>query len=55
MDEADWRDEVRSAAIVGDEAALRELFVLARALFGEDAGHRWSEAVSGLDGGAQTG
>lgn len=50
-----WSDEVRDAAIAGDRDALRRLFEDARELFGDDAGARWAEAVSGLDASAQTG
>lgn len=50
-----WSDEVREAVIAGDRDALRRLFEAARALFGDDAGARWAEAVSGLDASAQTG
>lgn len=53
--ETAWAEQVRSAVITGDEGALRELFAQARLLFGPDAGHRWAEVMSGLDGGAQTG
>lgn len=52
---SDWEEQVRAAVITGDEAALRELFAHARAMFGEQAGQRWAEVVSGLDAGAQTG
>lgn len=52
---AAWAEQVRSAVIEGDEAALRNLFAEARLMFGADAGQRWAEAMSGLDGGAQTG
>lgn len=51
----DWMERVRAAVIAGDEAALRELFAEGRELFGAEAGHRWAEAMSGLDAGAQTG
>ena len=53
--EQQWRDEVSVAAIEGDEAALGRLFRQAQELFGDQASHRWSEAMSGLDASAQTG
>ena len=53
--EQQWRDEVSVAAIEGDQAALGRLFRQAQELFGDQASHRWSEAMSGLDASAQTG
>jgi hypothetical protein len=53
--EQQWRDEVSAAAIAGDQDALRRLFTQAQELFGDQASHRWSEAMSGLDASAQTG
>jgi hypothetical protein len=53
--EQQWRDEVRAAALAGDRDALGRLFAQAHELFGEGAEHKWSEAMSALDAGAQTG
>ena len=50
-----WRDEVRDAAIAGDQDALTRLYAAAQELYGDDAGARWAEAVSALDASAQTG
>jgi hypothetical protein len=50
-----WSDEVSAAAIAGDRDALGRLFREAQTLFGEQASHKWSEAMSGLDASAQTG
>jgi hypothetical protein len=53
--EQEWSDEVTAAAIAGDRDALGRLFRQAQELFGEQASHKWSEAMSGLDASAQTG
>jgi hypothetical protein len=53
--ESVWCDEVAAAAIAGDRDALSRLFGQAQELFGDRASHMWSEAMSGLDAGAQTG
>jgi hypothetical protein len=53
--EREWSDEVAAAAIAGDRDALRRLFRQAQELFGDQATHKWSEAMSGLDANAQTG
>jgi hypothetical protein len=53
--ESQWCDEVASAAIEGDRDALVRLFGQAQELFGDQASHKWSEAMSGLDASAQTG
>jgi hypothetical protein len=53
--EQEWCDEVSAAAIAGDRDALGRLFRQAQELFGDQASHKWSEAVSGLDASAQTG
>lgn len=53
--EREWSDEVTEAAIAGDRDALGRLFRQAEELFGDQASHRWSEAMSGLDANAQTG
>lgn len=50
-----WSDEVSAAAIAGDRDALGRLFRQAQELFGEQASHKWAEAMSGLDASAQTG
>jgi hypothetical protein len=55
LTEQEWSDEVAAAAITGDRDALRRLFVKAQELFGAQASHKWSEAMSGLDANAQTG
>ena len=55
LSEQEWSDEVAAAAIAGDRDALRRLFVTAEELFGAQASHKWSEAMSGLDANAQTG
>lgn len=55
LTEQAWCDEVAAAAIAGDRDALRRLFVMAGELFGDQASHKWSEAMSGLDANAQTG
>lgn len=53
--EREWSDEVTAAAIAGDRDALRRLFRQAEQLFGDQASHRWAEAMSALDASAQTG
>jgi hypothetical protein len=53
--ESEWCDEVAAAAIAGDRDALNQLFRRAQELFGDQASHKWSEAMSGLDASAQTG
>ena len=55
LSEREWSDEVAAAAIAGDEHALGLLFGQAQELFGDQASHKWSEAMSGLDASAQTG
>jgi hypothetical protein len=55
LTEREWSDEVSAAAIAGDRAALTRLFQQAQELFGDQASHKWSEAMSGLDANAQTG
>lgn len=52
---SDWEEQVQTAVITSDEAALRDLFAQARVMFGAQAGQRWAEVMSGLDAGAQTG
>jgi hypothetical protein len=55
VSELEWSERVSAAVIAGDEIALRTLFRDAQELFGDQASHRWAEAMSGLDAGAQTG
>jgi hypothetical protein len=55
ISEQEWSDGVSAAVIAGDEVSLRTLFREAQELFGDRASHRWAEAMSGLDAGAQTG
>lgn len=55
LSEREWSDEVAAAAIAGDQDALARLFGQAQVLFGDQASHKWSEAMSGLDASAQTG
>jgi hypothetical protein len=50
-----WLDLVQLAAITGDGAELSRLFAIAHEIFGAQAGVRWAEALSGLDGAAMTG
>jgi hypothetical protein len=55
LSEQAWSEAVSAAAIAGDGEALGRLFREAQALFGEQASHKWAEAMSGLDASAQTG
>ncbi len=55
LTEREWSEEVAAAAIAGDQPALGLLFGQAHELFGDQASHKWSEAMSGLDASAQTG
>ena len=55
LSEREWSDAVAAAAIAGDQRALGLLFGQAQELFGDQASHKWSEAMSGLDASAQTG
>ena len=55
LSEQAWSDEVSAAAIAGDRDALGRLFREAQELFGDQASHKWAEAMSGLDASAQTG
>lgn len=52
---AAWHARVEAAAEAGDRTALGVLYDEAKTLFGADAAHEWSEALSGFDASAQTG
>jgi hypothetical protein len=55
LSEQAWSEAVSAAAIAGDAEALGRLFREAQSLFGDQASHKWAEAMSGLDASAQTG
>lgn len=55
MTEAEWRSCVEQAALAQDQAALRTMYDEARALFGDQAPHRWAEVLSAFDALAVTG
>jgi hypothetical protein len=50
-----WRDDVEKAALAADQDALVRLHDEAADIFGPAAEHTWVEALSALDGTAQTG
>jgi hypothetical protein len=52
---AQWHEAVATAAVAGDQVALRRLYLEAEELFGADASTTWAEAMSALDASAQTG
>jgi hypothetical protein len=53
--EDEWTGRVQEAAVAKDGAELRVLFLEAQVLFGDAAGHRWSEVLSAFDSSAVTG
>ncbi len=53
--EQEWQDLVQQAAVAGDAAALRVLYLDAQLLFGDQAAHRWAETLSAFDASAITG
>jgi len=55
VEQGDWRDSVRAAALAGHEDELRRLFAEAALLFGPDASAEWARTLSALDGNAITG
>jgi hypothetical protein len=55
ISETVWLDLVQQAAIAGDGVELSRLFAIAHEIFGPQAGERWADALSGLDGTAVTG
>ena len=52
---SEWHDQVETAVLTKDGAALTLLYAEAKRIFGSDAGAHWAQALSAYDGTAITG